>query len=156
MLILLVALLQLPSPADRPISVGLSEESCVGEVEVANLGAFRAVGTCSVTPTEHTLRITAMNAFESVQRLSSFTLGFCGPDIVDVYFPAGWEASVRLEARASVRFRASGAGAEVESGTALEGFVIHLKPGWRRSSLTMTGWESSGNGTGASHDCPQR
>lgn len=35
------------------------------------------------------------------------------------------------------------------------GFVVWLKPGWRRSRSASAQWESSGEATTRTHDCPE-
>ena len=154
---LLVAVFVLVA-ATQSGSIGLTREKCAGEVLVAEVGGARVVGTCSDSNTGTRLDMKVTNVAEPAH-LQSLSIGFCGPDIERALAPAGWEAYARGDQRTSLVLSSVSGAAGLAQGATLDGFVVYLKHGWRRSSYASAVWErsgagGSGSGGGMSHDCP--
>jgi hypothetical protein len=150
----LVVILLFVAAAQAP-GMGLTKEKCIGEVVVAAMG-FRAVGTCEELGDGTRLSIKVSNP-EPTLRLRAFSFGFCGLDIARAIAPPGWEVDVRGEGRISVDWNSTREDAVggLAPGETLDGFILELKPGWRRSSYASAVWDGSGTGGSMTHDCSQ-
>ena len=138
--------------------MGLTREKCTDEVVVAVVDGARVVGTCSDTNTGTRLDMKVRNVAEEAH-LHSLSIGFCGPDVERALAPAGWEAYVSGEQRTSLVLSTVSDATGLARGETLDGFVVYLRPGWRRSSYASATWQrtggaGSGSASSLSHDCP--
>lgn len=83
----------------------------------------------------------------------------CGRSYGIIEFESNpYRAYVRGEQRTSLEWSTISGETGLGRGETLDGFVVYLKPGWRRSSYASATWEragggGSGSGASMSHDC---
>jgi len=139
----------------------LTDQAC-GSTEIPVLAAsgLEISGRCANSDSGRALRLslTITDREQRRGRLQELSLGFCG-EIVDASSPAGWAATILG------RTTTSGQPATVEwrslpetarggdMARHIEGFVVVLKPGWRRAIRFGARWQEQSEAEGSPHDC---
>jgi hypothetical protein len=156
-----VALLLLCSLAQAPQPVfDLSDRDCKDEVliSVIHEGAH-VFASCASDGGDRIMRISVSNhPGKKDGPLRDFSVGFCGPSIIQTSGPSGWVAKVEGDERHSVTWSLADDSVErlgIRSGVRASGFLVRLKPGWRRSRSDSARWgDSHSVAQETTHDCP--
>jgi hypothetical protein len=131
------------------------------EVLLADLSGARISAMCGTDGTTRSILVSTENRHRpGYGPLLAFSLGFCGSEVISVEAPRGWKASVDGSIRSfHVTWEVSadvGRDRGIPSGQRMSGFVVRLRPGWRRTGSSSARWESGAEGTTVTHDeCEQ-
>lgn len=154
-LLLLFSLAQVPQPV-----FDLSDRDCRDEVliSVIHEGAH-VFASCASDGGDRIVRISVRNhSNEKDGPLRDFSVGFCGPSIIQASGPSGWVAKVEGDERHSVRWSLADDLVDklgIRSGVRASGFLVRLKPGWTRSRSDSARWgDSDIVAQVTTHDCP--
>jgi len=129
------------------------------EVSLTKIQGVRMIASCEADGSMRAMHISLTNtAPADVGALRAVSVAFCGSEaVIGAESPAGWVAEVmRDETRTTVWWTAPDiALAEhgLRSGQRADGFVVRLRPGWRKSQSESVLWESDGVSLVTSHDC---
>lgn len=138
----------------------LSETDCQKEVLTSIIDDRAYVfASCASEGAERIMRISVSNfAADEKGPLRDFSVEFCGPSVIRASAPTGWVAKTEGEKRHFVTWSLPDDLVDklgVPSGARATGFVVHLKPGWKRSRSASAWWgESNIVNTMTTHDCP--
>jgi hypothetical protein len=158
-LTLLIATLSFswPQATQEPI-LDLSDRECRREVLIATIEDAHVYASCESDGTERIMHVSAVNmAPPSLGPLTEFSIGFCNSSVVAVSAQSDWIGKVQGEQHSFVTWRvppelANASG--VPSKARVGGFVVRLKPGWRRSRRAGASWgESKMVSQITTHDC---
>jgi hypothetical protein len=155
-----LALLLTVVHAQEPTS-NRSDDSCSGAAEpLTGFDGLKIVVTCESEGSRRTMYLSVTNTAPLAQReLRGFALGFCGADaVIDAESPTGWVVEVtRREPRTTVSWNVARGEPRLGAGQQADGFVVRLRPGWRRSGYEAARWRTAGGASGGSvsggHDC---
>jgi hypothetical protein len=141
---------------DRPV-FDLSDRDCQDEVLISIIDDARVHASCATDGDERIMRVSVTNVAPPEKgRLRDFSIGFCGPSVVRASGPAGWE--VKIDEEESVTWSLPDSLVDergIPSGSRLEGFIIRLRPGWKRSRSDSAWWgEANIVAQVTTHDCP--
>lgn len=156
-----VLVVQLLSPVQgQEVAFDLSDPNCREEmlISIIDDGAH-VFASCASESAERIMRVSVSNvAVDEKGALRDFSVGFCGPSVIRASAPTGWVAKIEGDERHSVRWSLPDdlvGKLGIRSGARATGFVVHLKPGWRRSRSDSAWWgESNIVAQATTHDCP--
>ncbi|MFA5910645.1 MAG: hypothetical protein WC815_17840 [Vicinamibacterales bacterium] len=156
---LLVLVLHLSSmPSGQEPAFDLSDRDCQDEVLISSIEGARIYASCVQAGSERIMRVSVSNlANAKVGRLRSLSIGFCGPSVVGASAQSGWIAKIEGDDRHNVTWSLSDDLVEslgIPSRARVGGFVVRLKPGWKRSRSDSAWWgESNIVAHVTTHDC---
>jgi hypothetical protein len=158
-LTLLIATLSFswPQATQEPI-LDLSDRECRREVLIATMEDAHVYASCESDGTERIMHVSTVNlAPASLGPLTEFSIGFCNSSVVSVSAQTGWIGRVERGQHPFVTWRVSPElvnALGVPSRARVGGFVVRLKPGWRRSRRAGASWgESKMVSQITTHDC---
>ncbi len=127
------------------------------EVLLADLSGARITAVCVSQGSARAILVSTENRHRPQDGpLLAFSLGFCGSDVISVEAPTGWRAEVHGSSRAFyIDWQVSEDPAPqpgIRPGQKMSGFVVRLRPGWRRTGFISARWESSSAGEAVTHD----
>ena len=155
-----VVLLLLFSAAQAPQPVfDLADRDCKSEVLISMIEGANVFASCASDRDERIMRISVSNqAGDKEGPLRDFSVGFCGPSVIQASGPSGWVAKVEGDERHSVTWSLPDDSVDrmgIRSGVRASGFFVRLKPGWTRSRSDSAWWgESHVVAQVTTHDCP--
>jgi hypothetical protein len=154
-----VFLLLLFLPAQAPQLVfDLTDRDCKDEVLIAVIEGAHVFAWCASEGDDRILKVSITNnAKEKHGPLRDFSVGFCGPSVIQVSGPSGWVAKIEGDERHSVTWSLSDDLVDrlgIRSGVRASGFLVRLKAGWKRSRSESAGWgDSHIVAQATTHDC---
>lgn len=136
----------------------LSDRDCRSEVLISVIEGARVYASCVSVGSERIMRVSVSNqAAAEAGPLRDFSIGFCGPSAIAASAQAGWITKVEGDDRHSITWSLPDhlvGTLGIPSGARVGGFVVRLKPGWRRSRSGSAWWgESKILAQMATHDC---
>ena len=136
----------------------LSDRDCQGEVLIGVVESAFIYASCSASGSESVMRVSVDNRAEpAIGALRDFSIGFCGTGVIAATGRPGWVAKVEGELRHIVTWSVGDAEVDrlgIPAGQRADGFVVRLKPGWRRSRSEAAWWgESHIVAQFTTHDC---
>ncbi len=139
-------------------TLDLSDRECQGEVLIGVVESAFIYASCSSSGSERIMRVSVSNRAEpALGPLRNFEVGFCGTSVVAATGPVGWVAKVEGGERHSVTWSLADADVDrlgIPAGARADGFIVRLKPGWRRSRSDSAWWgESMIVAQATTHDC---
>jgi hypothetical protein len=136
----------------------LSDRDCRSEVLISVIEGAHVYASCASVGSERIMRVSVSNqAAGEDGPLRDFSIGFCGPSVIAASAQAGWTTKVEGDERHSITWSlpdnlVSTLG--IPSGARMGGFVVRLKPGWKRSRSDSAWWgESKIVAQVTTHDC---
>jgi hypothetical protein len=153
--VLVVTVVRAQESMSRLVDAACSQD----EVSLTKIQGVKMIASCESDGSMRAMRISLTNtAPADVGVLRAVSVGFCGSEaVIGAEGPVGWVAEVmRDETRTTVWWTAPDiAVAEhgLRSGQRADGFVVRLRPGWRKSQSESVIWESDGISMVTSHDC---
>ena len=128
------------------------------EVSLTKIQGVKMVASCESDGSMRAMHISLTNtAPAEAGALRAVSVGFCGSEaVIGAESPVGWVAEVmRDETRTTVWWTAPDIAAEhgLRSGQRADGFIVRLRPGWRKSQSESVIWQSDGVSMVTSHDC---
>ena len=129
------------------------------EVSLTKIQGVKMTASCDSDSSMRAMHISLENtAPADAGALRAVSVGFCGSEaVIGTESPLGWGAVVMQdETRTTVWWTAADiAAAEhgLRSGQRVDGFVVRLRPGWRKSQSESVIWESDGASMVTSRDC---
>ena len=153
----LVALFLSPLFGQEPV-FDLSDPDCRSEVLISVIDGARVYASCTSAGSERIMRVSVSNqAAAEAGRLRDFSIGFCGPSVIGASAQAGWTTKAEGDERHSITWSLPDdlvGTLGIPSGARTGGFVVHLKPGWKRSRSDSAWWgESKIVAQLTTHDC---
>jgi hypothetical protein len=147
----------LPPFGQEPI-VDVADGACRGEMLISQLDEMYVYASCTSSSSERTMRVSVANrAAMDLGPLHDFSIGFCGPSVINVSAAPGWEAKVEGLERHDVTWSLPDSLIDslgIRSGGRADGFVVRLKPGWSRSRSVSAWWGDAHIVTQlTTHDC---
>jgi hypothetical protein len=131
----------------QDLKVDLSDHNCGAEVLISIVDGAHIYASCVSIGAERIMRISVSNlARPDVGRLRDFSIGFCGPSVVDASAQNGWVAKVEGVERHTVTWSLTDDLVDtlgIPSRARVGGFVVRLKPGWKRSRSDSAWWGDS-------------
>jgi hypothetical protein len=136
----------------------LSDQNCRAEVLISTIDGAHVYASCVSVGAERIMHISVTNlARAEVGRLRDFSIGFCGPSVVGASAQNGWVAKVEGRERHNVTWSLTDDLVDtfgIPSRARVGGFVVQLKPGWKRSRSDSARWgESKITAQVTTHDC---
>ena len=138
----------------------LVDTACsLDEISLTKIQGVKMIASCESDTSMRAMHISLTNtAPADAGALRAVSVGFCGSEaVIGAESPMGWAAEVmRDETRTTVWWTAPDiAVAEhgLRSGQRVDGFVVRLRPGWRKSQSESVIWESDSVSMVSSHDC---
>jgi hypothetical protein len=155
----IVVLLLLFSQAKGQPVFDLSDRDCKNEVLISIIEAAHVFASCASESDERIMRISVSNrAGDKEGPLRDFSVGFCGPSVIQASGPSGWVATIEGDERHSVTWSLADDLVDklgIRSGVRASGFLVRLKPGWTRSRSDSAWWgDSHIVAQVTTHDCP--
>src|SRR5262245_9368692 len=131
-----LAILLSPLQAREPI-LDLADRNCGNEVLIANIEGAELFASCASAGKERVMRLSVVNqASDKEGPRRDFSLGFCGPSIIQASGPRVWVAKIERDPQHSVTWSLPDDAVErlgIRSSGRLSGFAIRLRPGWTMS-----------------------
>ena len=136
----------------------LSDRACQGQLLVAVIDGAHVYAACRSSGSERIMEVSVNNmAGAEVGPLRDFSIGFCGSSVIAASAPEGWISKVEGDERQSVTWSLPDglvATLGIPSHANAKGFLIRLKPGWRRSRSDSAWWgDSKIVAQSTIHDC---
>ena len=153
----LIADLLWPLQGQEPV-FDLSDRDCQTEVLISIIEGAHVFASCASESAERIMRVSVSNlAVAEKGPLRDFSIGFCGPSVIGASAPTGWVAEIEGDEQHSVTWSLpddSVGKLGIPSGARTSGFVVRLKPGWKRSRSDSAWWgESNIVAQVTTHDC---
>jgi hypothetical protein len=143
--------------AGQTPALNLTDGQCKDETLIAVVEGARINASCETEGVERVMHISVTNlAAPFIGTLRAFSIGFCGNAVIGASAQSGWVSTVSQDADASVDWTLEKDQADafgVPSRARVGGFIVRLKPGWRRSRSASAQWESSSTAITTTHDC---
>jgi hypothetical protein len=136
----------------------LSDRDCRREVLISVIEGARVYASCASAGSERIMRVSVSNqAAAEAGPLRDFSIGFCGSSVISASAQAGWTTKVDGDERHSITWSLRDDLVDtlgIPSGATVGGFVVRLKPGWKRSRSDSAWWgESKIVAQATTHDC---
>lgn len=154
-----VFLLLLFSPAQAPQPVfDLTDRDCKDEVLISVIEGAHVFASCASEGGDRIMKMSVRNnAREKDGPLRDFSVGFCGPSVIQASGPSGWVAKIEGDERHSVTWSLADdlvGRLGIRSGARASGFLVRLKAGWTRSRSDSARWgDSHIVAEATTHDC---
>ncbi len=146
-----------PASASQKPTVNLSDRNCRDEVLTAALRGVDIHASCEADGSEWVLRVAVTNwATKEAGSLRGFSIGFCGRSVIGAAAQSGWIVKIDPGEDGAVRWDVPDEMPDrfgVPSRARVGGFVVRLRPGWKRSRWASARWASSVTATATAHDC---
>ena len=125
---------------------------------ISKVDSMYVFASCNTSGSERVTQVSVVNrATPNLGPLRDFSIGFCGPSVISVTAPGGWVSKIEGQERHEVTWSLPDGLVEsqgVRSGVRVDGFILRLKPGWKRSRADSAWWGESNIVTKATtHDC---
>jgi hypothetical protein len=153
----LIVLMLSPLVGQEP-TFDLSDQNCRGELLISVIEGARVYASCVSAGPERIMHVSVSNqAVAEAGPLRDFSIGFCGLSVIAASAKTGWTTKIEGDERHSVTWSlpddlVSTLG--IPSGARMGGFVVRLKPGWKRSRSDSAWWgESKIVAQATTHDC---
>ena len=147
----------LSSAASQKSLVDLSDANCRREVLTATLDSVDIHASCDTDGSERVIHLAVTNwGKKEVGSLRGFSIGFCGRSVVGAPAQSGWIVKIDPGEDGAVWWDLPEESVDqlgVPSRARVGGFVVRLRPGWKRSRWASAQWKSSGIATTTTHDC---
>ena len=146
------------SPLVGQPAFDLSDRDCRGEVLISVIDGAHVYASCASARSERIMRVSVSNqAAAEAGPLRDFSIGFCGPSVIAASAPANWTTTIDSDDRHSITWSLPDdlvGTLGIPSGARTGGFVVFLKPGWKRSRSDSARWgESKIVAQATTHDC---
>lgn len=134
-------------PSGQEPVFDLSDKDCRDEVLISVVEGARIYASCAQSGSERIMRVSVSNLADAkMGQLRDFSIGFCGPSVIGASAQSGWIAKIEGDDRHNVTWSLADGLVEslgIPSRARVGGFIVRLKPGWKRSRSDSAWWGES-------------